>query len=54
MELVSQWVVVQVNFARARERDDILSVTNYTDKITNNVGSLVTKLHAIFSYSVHV
>jgi len=42
------------NFARASERDDILSVTNCSDKITNIAGSFFTKLHAMLMYSVRV
>lgn len=42
------------NIARAPERYNILSVTNYPGKITNNVVYLVTKLHAMLTYSVRV
>ena len=37
------------NFARAPERDDILSKMNYPDKMTNSVGFLVTNLHAMLT-----
>jgi hypothetical protein len=40
---------LQQNFARTPKTDDILSVTNYVDKFIINVGSLVTKLHAMFN-----
>jgi hypothetical protein len=37
------------NFATAPETDDMLSVTNYLDKITISEGYFVMKFHAMFS-----